>query len=64
LVEHHVHEPVDHQYAAARAGLSLDAQLDLAVGPAVRAFYEAAGLLDRYVQQQALPLVLALRLTG
>jgi len=64
VIEHHVHGPVDHECAARHAGLSLEDRLDLAVGPAVRAFYESAGMLDRYVQQQGLPLVLALRFSG
>ena len=64
VIEHHVHQPLDHQSAAARAGLSLDARLDLVVGPAVRGFYQTAGMLDRYVQQQGLPLLLALRFRG
>jgi malonyl-CoA O-methyltransferase len=64
VIAHHLHEPLDHQHAAARAGLSFDTRLDLVVGPPVRAFYETAGLLDRYVQQRGLPLVLALRFAG
>jgi len=64
VIEHHVHEPLDHQRAAARAGLSFDARLDLVVGPSVRGFYEAAGKLDRYERQLGLPVVLALRYTG
>lgn len=63
VIENHVHEREAHEDAAARAGLSLDAGLDEAVGPAVQSFYEAAGMLDRYEQQRGLPLVLALRFT-
>ncbi len=62
-IEHHVHEPEDHERAAAAAGLALDARIDAAVGPDVRPFYERAGALDRYRAQRGLPLVLALRFT-
>ena len=64
VIEHHVHEPLDHECAAADAGLSLDARLDLVVGPPVRAFYETAGRLEDYLEQRGLPLVLALRFTS
>ena len=64
VLQHHVHELPAHRDAAARAGLSFDVGLDLVVGPGVRAFYEAASMLDRYEQQRGLPLVLALRFTG
>jgi malonyl-CoA O-methyltransferase len=64
VLEHHVHERPAHGDAAARAGLSFDVGLDLAVGPGVRGFYEGAGMLDRYEQQRGLPLVLALRFTS
>lgn len=62
-IEHHVHEPGDHERAAAAAGLALDARIDAAVGPDVRPFYERAGALDRYEAHRGLPLVLALRFT-
>jgi malonyl-CoA O-methyltransferase len=61
VLEHYTHEAADHRAAAARAGLSLDAQVNQVVGPEVRAFYAAAGMLDRYEQQSGVPLVLALR---
>lgn len=64
VIEHHVHEPLDHERAAAHAGLSLDACLDFVVGPPVRAFYETTGMLEHYLQQRGLPLVLALRFTS
>ena len=64
VLEHHVHEPEGHRDAARRAGLSFDSEMHLVVGPEVRAFYEAARMLDRYDQQRGLPLVLALRFTG
>ncbi|HEX7091717.1 MAG TPA: class I SAM-dependent methyltransferase [Longimicrobiales bacterium] len=60
-VEQHVHDPGDHERAAAAAGLALDARLDMEIGPEVRPFYERAGALDRYEAQRGLPLVLALR---
>ncbi|HEX6939819.1 MAG TPA: class I SAM-dependent methyltransferase [Longimicrobiales bacterium] len=60
-VEHYVHEPEDHEHAAAAAGLALDGRIDAAVGPEVREFYERAAALDRYEAQRGLPLVLALR---
>ena len=63
VLENHVHEPGAHRDAAGHAGLSFDVGLDEVVGPAVRPFYEAAGMLDRYAQQRDLPLVLALRFT-
>lgn len=62
-IEHHVHEPEDHERAAGAAGLALDRRVDAAVGPEVREFYERAGALDRYEAQRGLPLVLALRFT-
>ena len=61
VLENHVHEPAQHQDAAARAGLAFDVGLDQVVGPVVRPFYDAARMLDRYEQQRGLPLVLALR---
>jgi malonyl-CoA O-methyltransferase len=61
VVEHAVHEAVDHECAAQRSGLSVDARLDLAVGPGVKHFYEAAGVLSRYERDYGLPLLLALR---
>ena len=63
-VEHHLHEVADHEREARRAGLWLDARLDLMVGPEVRCFYEEAGALRRYEEQRGLPVVLALRLVG
>lgn len=63
VLENHIHEVVAHRDAAARAGLAFDAGLDEVVGPSVRPFYEAAGMLDRYDQQRGSPLVLALRFT-
>jgi len=62
-VEHHVHEPEDHERAAAAAGLALAARIDASVGPEVRPYYERAGVLDQYEAQRGLPLVLALRFT-
>ncbi len=63
-VEHHLHEVADHEREARRAGLWLDARLDLMVGPEVRHFYEDAGALRRYEEQRGLPVVLVLRLVG
>ena len=63
-VEHHLHEVADHEREARRAGLWLDARLDLMIGPEVRRFYEDAGALRRYEEQRGLPIVLALRLVG
>jgi malonyl-CoA O-methyltransferase len=59
-VEHFIHEVAAHARAAARAGLALTAQHEGRVGPEVRSFYEAAGRGRAYVQQEGLPLVLAL----
>ncbi|HEU4630441.1 MAG TPA: class I SAM-dependent methyltransferase [Gemmatimonadaceae bacterium] len=59
-VEHHVHAPTRHAAAARAAGLAPVARRDGAVGPAVRAFYEAAERLDAYEAQRGLRVVLAL----
>ena len=64
VIRHYVHEPVEHERAAASAGLSLDARLDLCVGPAVKPFYTDAGLLEQYERQEGMPVVLALRFLG
>ena len=61
VVQHYIHQPVEHERAAADAGLSLKARLDLCVGPAVKPFYTDAGLLEQYERQQGMPVVLALR---
>ncbi|HUL01859.1 MAG TPA: class I SAM-dependent methyltransferase [Gemmatimonadales bacterium] len=61
VLEHHTHEAAAHRAAAGSAGLSLDVEVNQVVGPEVRAFYAAAGMLDRYEQQSGMPLVLALR---
>ena len=59
-VVHRVH-PVEAQVAAAAAaGLTLIEQREAAVGPEVRAYYEAAGKLAAYEAQIGLPVVLAL----
>ena len=59
-VEHHVHSPVRHVFAAARAGWRCTTGSEPTVGPEVRSFYESAGKLDRYEAQHGLPLVLVL----
>jgi ubiquinone/menaquinone biosynthesis C-methylase UbiE len=59
-VEHHVHPVKEQVAAAADAGLTLVDQREAAVGPDVRALYEAAGKLAAYDAQLGLPLVLAL----
>ncbi len=61
VIQHYIHQPVEHERAAAGAGLSLKARLDLCVGPAVKPFYTDAGLLEQYERQQGMPVVLALR---
>ncbi|HUL48500.1 MAG TPA: methyltransferase domain-containing protein [Gemmatimonadales bacterium] len=63
VVVHHVHAARDHERAALAAGLALETIVDYAVGPAVRRFYEAAGRLEVYEEQEGMPLVLALRLS-
>jgi malonyl-CoA O-methyltransferase len=60
VLEHHVHDTSDHDRSARRAGLVLERQLELRIGPEVRSFYETTGKLDRYNEQIALPLLLAL----
>jgi malonyl-CoA O-methyltransferase len=59
-VEHHAHSAERHVAAAASAGWTLVVQREPAVGPDVRAFYERAGLTERYQAQLGLPLVLLL----
>ena len=61
-VEHFIHDIGTHRKAATAAQLTLVSCLEPAVGPQVRNFYEQAGRLDAYEQQQGLPLVLALAL--
>jgi malonyl-CoA O-methyltransferase len=63
IVEHHDHGIDAHVALAGAAGWRLAARRDLAVGPAVRPFYERAGALDRYAEQAGLALVLLLVLT-
>ena len=63
-VEHHLHDVADHEREARRAGLWIDARMDLCVGPEIRSFYEEAGAVRRYEEQRGLPVVLALRLVG
>ena len=59
-VEHHVHAVDEQVAAAAAAGLSLIGRSEAAVGPEVRAFYEAAGRGALYRAQLGLQVVLAL----
>lgn len=59
-VEHHVHEVDAHRRAAAAAGLSLEALLEVPAGEEVRARFEAAGKLDAWEAQRELPVLLAL----
>lgn len=61
IVEHAGHEAADHDEAARRGGLNSDGRLDLGIGPAVKRYYEAAGVLSRYERDYGLPLLLALR---
>lgn len=60
-IESYIHDPSDHEQAAAKAALMLDARLDLCVGPDVKHVYEKNDILERYEQQRGLPLLLALR---
>jgi malonyl-CoA O-methyltransferase len=60
-VEYCVHEAGEHERAARAAGYVLDRCIALTAGPAIRHFYERAGLLDLYREHCGLPLVLALR---
>lgn len=59
-VEHVVHSRVDHDDAAARAGLSLVDARDGVVGDSVRHFYADAGRLRAFDEQCGTRLVLAL----
>lgn len=60
VLEHHAHAPASHVAAGRRAGLSLVARRDAAVGDEVARFYAHAGRMDAYERQRGLPLVLAL----
>jgi SAM-dependent methyltransferase len=61
LVDHFLHTPEAHEAAAKRAGLLLDARIDLPIDECVRFFWERAGELDRYERDKGLPLLLAFR---
>jgi len=61
VLEHHVHTAASHERAAKGAGWRLRVCQELAVGPAIRSFYEEAGVLAAYRAQLGLPLVLLLR---
>lgn len=57
----HLHSTDDHAGAGRAVGWQLDRRLDLTIGPAVRGFYEAAGIPKRYEEHVGFPFVLALR---
>jgi malonyl-CoA O-methyltransferase len=59
-VEHHVHRRQDHLAAARVVGLAPVAELDAAIGPAVRGYYDNAGRSALYAEHAGLPVVLAL----
>jgi malonyl-CoA O-methyltransferase len=59
-VEHYIHEAGEHVRAARAAGLTLTAHEECAVGPVVRRYYEDAGLIEQYAQQEGFPFVLVL----
>lgn len=59
-IQHYIHTARQHIEIAQRYGWHLCEQADLPVGPAIRAFYEDAGALDRYDEQLGMPLVLML----
>lgn len=61
-VEHHVHPLDSHAEAARRAGMSIAVTIEGRVGEGIRHFYESAGRLAAYEEQQGMPLVLALLL--
>jgi len=58
-VEHVVHTEAAHRAAAARAGLTVDAVLELAVGESVRSYFDDPAHYDELL---GLPVLLALRL--
>jgi malonyl-CoA O-methyltransferase len=60
-VRHFRHGVAEHRAAAGAAGLVLSAAVDLAVGPAARPYYEAAGRGRQYLEQRGRPMVLLLR---
>ena len=62
-VSHYPHPAGAQIRAAQRAGLALRAQSEAAIGPEVRACYEAAGRLTLYREHCGLPVVLALAFT-
>lgn len=61
-VEHYVHPLDSHAEAARRAGMSIAVSIEGRVGEGIHRFYESAGRLAAYHEQQGLSLVLALLL--
>lgn len=59
-VEHHVHDVETHHEASAAAGLAVEEVLELSAGDEVRHHFEAAGRLEAWEAQRALPVLLAL----
>jgi malonyl-CoA O-methyltransferase len=59
-IEHFVHQPSDHETAAAVAGLTCVDRRDGEVGPGIRRFYDDAGRTRAYDEQLGLRIVLAL----
>lgn len=58
-VEHHVHDGASHKRMAAIAGLTVHAERDGVIGPAVRHFYARAGREAAYEKDRELPVVAA-----
>lgn len=56
-VEHFVHSPEQHAMAALDAGLVTELRREGVVGPDIKRFYEEAGRLAAYDEQQGMPLV-------
>lgn len=60
-VEYRAHSLEAHRQAALTAGFTPGPLNEQAVGPAIRQFYDAAGLGERYLKDLGLPLVFAWR---
>lgn len=60
-VETYPHDVGHHDEIARPMGLRLETAREWRVGPELKQFYQAAGMLQEYQQQRGMPLLLALR---